>query len=326
MGVFQIIEYPHTTPVMWGNMSCDEPQPYNKIGDGPEGPEVRLMGDGIRSVAKGYKLVQVDIRSGKYARTPPKGWDRLIEKLPLRVTEVGTHGKFSWIEFENGYSMWLSYGMSGSIKYVEDKHSHIEFRTDNPSREKFYYDDARNFGNVQCCQSPSLLKKKLDDMGYDLLADITMNDDEYLKRCRKYNHVNVCKFIMDQKVISGPGNYIKAEALYDCLINPYVSLRNLDDDDLLNLYRSMRNIALRSYRLRGATLYTYSGTSNEKGEFQDSLKVYSKAVDPLGNPVLSVSDTPDNRTTHFVPAIQRVGISQEVHLRNKIFKVAIRRA
>ena len=286
------------------NATYDLPQPYNKIGDGPEGPEVYLMGEGIRQIADQRNLINLSVRSGKYLTKPLANLDRLLESLPQLITHVGTHGKFSWIQLANEMSIWLTYGMSGSIKYEAGKHAHLEFITDHPTQPKFYYDDSRNFGNVVIALTQTQLKRKLASFGYDLMNPIPLRDDEYLHQCRRWNQTNICKFIMDQKVICGAGNYFKAEALYQCRISPYAILKDLTDVQLMALYQSMRDIAQRSYQARGASLYTYSGTQREKGAFQDSLQVYGKAYDPLGNPVIKVDNTPDHRTTHYVPARQ----------------------
>src|SRR3990167_5851463 len=48
------------------NATCELPHPYNKIGDGPEGPEVYLMGEGMRQIADQRNLLNLSVRSGKY--------------------------------------------------------------------------------------------------------------------------------------------------------------------------------------------------------------------------------------------------------------------
>ena len=290
------------------NATCELPHPYNKIGDGPEGPEVYLMGEGMRQIADQRNLLNLSVRSGKYVTKSLVNLERLLECLPQLITHVGTHGKFSWIQLANGFSIWLTYGMSGSIKYEGGKHAHLEFATDHPTQPRFYYDDSRNFGNVVIALTPAQLKLKLSSFGYDLMNPIPLSDVEYLRQCRRWNQTNICKFIMDQKVICGPGNYFKAEALYQCRISPYAILKDLNDSHLVALYQSMRDIARRSYQARGASLYTYSGTQREKGAFQDTLQVYGKAYDPLGNPVIKVDNTPDHRTTHYVPVRQTEGL------------------
>ena len=288
------------------NISISVPQPYNKIGDGPEGPEVKLMSDGITKVLLHHNLVGIVIHSGKYSRKPPKGYQELLDVLPQKVTEIGTRGKFNWIQLSNGMSIWITYGMSGGIRYQKDKHSHVEFVTSNNDQPSFWYSDARNFGNITCACTQKELENKLATMGHDVMDSEILDDHIYLSKCRRYNRVNICKFIMDQKVISGPGNYFKAEVLYATRINPYLHIENLSDVQLLELYQFMRNLAQKSYQARGASLYTYVGTQNDKGSFQDCLKIYGKKTDPYGNRVITVSDTPDNRTTYFVPELQSI--------------------
>ena len=51
----------------------------------PEGPEVRLVTDGLAKKIVGHKIVRAEILSGRYSKKPPEGWDLLQSSLPLDV-------------------------------------------------------------------------------------------------------------------------------------------------------------------------------------------------------------------------------------------------
>jgi formamidopyrimidine-DNA glycosylase len=114
---------------------------------------------------------------------------------------------------------------------------------------------------------------------------------------------------MEQESISGVGNYIKSEVLYECQINPFALVSDLDDQTLIHLHHSIRTIAQEAYKGRGASLYSYTGTRREKGSFQAMLKVYGKSMDPEGQNVVIIPEkqSPDKRTTHYVPTKQTIG-------------------
>jgi formamidopyrimidine-DNA glycosylase len=129
---------------------------------------------------------------------------------------------------------------------------------------------------------------------------------------------------MEQKAVSGIGNYLKSEILYECHINPWALVSDLDDQTLANMHHVMRQIILKAYKARGASLYTYSGTQREKGTFQNLLKVYGKDTDPFGNNVITIPDaeSPDKRATHYVQSVQTIGQERDPRFAKK--KIVIR--
>jgi formamidopyrimidine-DNA glycosylase len=108
---------------------------------------------------------------------------------------------------------------------------------------------------------------------------------------------------MDQKVISGVGNYIKSEALYRAGVNPYITPAEMTDSQMESLWNWIGTIIKTSYEQGGATLATYTDMDNNHGDFVFSFHVYRKESDPLGNKVIH-EVTPDGRMTHWVPSIQ----------------------
>ena len=108
---------------------------------------------------------------------------------------------------------------------------------------------------------------------------------------------------MDKALISGIGNYIKAEILYTCKVNPSLCVRDIPDEILYNIYLAARNIAADAYTDGGASLYTYTGLHGDKSAFKLKLQVYNCKRDPHGN-IVETLQTPDKRTTHWVPTVQ----------------------
>jgi formamidopyrimidine-DNA glycosylase len=307
----------------------------------PEIVEVALMADAIREIISGKKLQSVTILGGRYLKNGIDNLDQLSENLPMGVMSVNVKGKFCWIKLENDWYIAITFGMSGAIYYepteevLDDysetngkkvsrqdymKHFHIKFETTNG--QCFYYGDMRRFGTITISDDRRPLDKKLSELGPDMLTGQPITDQQFVDifRQTKFNKKNICKVLMEQKAISGVGNYLKAETLYCCHINPWALVSDLDDETLINLHHAIRRIALQAYHGHGATLYTYSGTRREKGTFQDMLKVYGKDVDPLGNKVITIPEdvSPDRRTTHYVPSQQTIGNQRDPRPKKKI--------
>lgn len=292
------------------------------------------MADAIREIMCNHLLQKVEILSGRYVRSGLAKLEQLSRDLPLKVTRVNVKGKFCWIELDGGWIIAITFGMAGGIYYEptpdvieayassvgkkvtrEEYMKHFNIRFSSETGESFYFGDPRHFGTISLTQDRKSIDKKLASLGPDMLTGPPITDAEFIKifRGSKFANKNICKVLMDQHAVAGVGNYIKAEVLYAGHINPWALVSDLDDATLTQLHQSIRHVALMAYESRGASLYTYTGTRREKGEFQDMLKVYGKERDPEGQRVIQIpeSESPDKRTTHYVPSAQTIGAQRD---------------
>ena len=263
----------------------------------PEGPEVKLYVDKFNQQYASKTIKSVNILSGRYSKNPIKNINTLVGQ---KLLSVGCKGKFIWFNLTEN-AIFNSLGMTGSWSRVEKTHSRIKITFDDD--DVVYFNDIRNFGTFQIKTKDELTKKK-KSIGPDMLNDPPHNFIEIL---RKKNNKNICEVIMNQKVVSGVGNYIKAESLWLAKINPHSTIKNLTDNDLKRLELAIREVITKSYKSQGASLKTYTNFDNETGEATDFFKVYSKKFDSLGNKVIK-EETPDKRTTHWSRDRQIFGV------------------
>lgn len=268
----------------------------------PEGPEVRRMAEGLAKRIEGKPIVKMQVLGGKWLKKPPTGISLIQNKLdesPLICDWVKVKGKFIYAKIGDVY-MWNTLGMSGGWRDEMTKHSH--FLIEIKGGKKIYFDDVRRFGNISFYGDFVEVYKKLKETGPDLLNEEV--GYELFREClQKKGHKNICQLLMDQKVISGIGNYIKSESLYRAKVNPHLKANEIPEDKLKNLWEWSRRIIKTSYDQGGATLATYTDMDGNRGDFVFSFHVYRKNQDPLGNEVIH-EETPDGRTTHWVPQIQ----------------------
>ncbi len=268
----------------------------------PEGPEVRRMAEGLAKRIVGKDLTEAEILGGKWLKKEPTGIDIIRQSLskgPLRVEWVKVKGKFIYAKMGNLF-MWNTLGMSGGWRDLRGKHSHFVLRLSDSS--EVFFEDVRRFGNISFHSDPDEIQKKLDGAGPDMLNS-EVSFSEFYARLSKSPNKNICKAIMDQKVISGVGNYIKSEALYRAGISPHLKISEIPQDRMEKLCEWIKTIIRTSYEQGGATLATYTDMDNNHGDFVFSFHVYRKDKDPLGNTVLH-EVTEDGRMTHWVSEMQ----------------------
>lgn len=268
----------------------------------PEGPEVRRMAEGLAKRIVGKELIEAEILGGKWLKKEPTGITLIREALatgPLPVNWVNVKGKFIYAKIGDLY-MWNTLGMSGGWRDLRGKHSHFVLRFSDSS--EVFFEDVRRFGNISFYTDPQEIQKKLSSSGPDMLNS-EVPFAEFYARLAKSPNKNICKAIMDQKIISGVGNYIKSEALYRAGISPRLKISDIPMNKMESLCEWIKTIIRTSYEQGGATLATYTDMDNNHGDFVFSFNVYRKNNDPLGNAVVH-EITEDGRMTHWVPKIQ----------------------
>lgn len=303
----------------------------------PEIAEVALMAKAIRDVSVGHQITNIEVLGGRYSKQPLNNLDELKASLPLVVNAVKTKGKRCWLELSKleqntpvqlNWWILISFGMSGAIHYEPNeaeimqarvrtkkpnltradymKFYHIRVSIDN--NVGFYFGDMRQFGSWKLFKTFSELEEVLGNLGPDMLTGPIITDAEFIEifRDQRFRNKNICKVLMSQQAISGIGVYIKSEVLYQCRIHPDALISDLSDQNLIEMHQTIRKVVQSAFVGNGASLYTFSGARQEKGTFQKLLLVYNQKCDPLGN-LVKRSKTCDQRTTHWVPAIQVIG-------------------
>jgi len=268
----------------------------------PEGPEVKKVSDYLAQKIKNDIIVGVEINSGRYKKHGPfSGYHELIKLLPAKVTYVACKGKFIWVQINHAGYLCSTLGMTGKWTQNNNKHSHVALVMSNG--EKMYFNDMRNFGTLRYYSDHDNFRDKLNSIGPDMLSGY-IRASEFYSLIQKHNKKTISEFLMNQKIISGIGNYLKAECLYAAKISPHRLCKHIEKEESENLFNTCRSIIRRSYESGGATISTYRQPTGEKGLYSRRFAVYNQSLDPFGNRVIKET-TKDKRTTHWVPDIQK---------------------
>ena len=268
----------------------------------PEGPEVKSMVLQLNKFLSGKTLHQIVLHSGRYSKKSPDNFNDFILSLPLKILEVKNKGKFIWFQFEGAWTMWNTLGMTGGWNLEKSKHSHYEFILEDG--KIIWFNDIRNFGTLKFCSDEAEFKKKIDKLGPDVLEqDFTLDIFKKIMSKEKIKERTIPEIFMNQSHLSGIGNYLKSEILYQSKISPLRKLRDLSEEDIEILYKNIVTISNNSLKAGGATIRNYSNINDEKGKYVFSFKVYQQKKDPNGFEVLRI-ETKDKRTTHWVKEVQ----------------------
>ena len=110
-------------------------------------------------------------------------------------------------------------------------------------------------GQGDAFQSNDYLRR----LGPDILpypAEGPFDTGEFLKRLRAPEHAQhaIGAVLLNQQVVAGIGNYLRAEILFDCRLDPWRMVDELSADELQCLCDSIALMAQRAYANGGATV------------------------------------------------------------------------
>ena len=196
--------------------------------------------------------------------------------------------------------MYSTYGMSGGWEVNRSKHT--AFSIVASDHINLFFNDQRRFGTIKFVRGKKELEKKLATLGPCVLNDEIARETFEKKLLRK-SKAPICEALMDQSCVAGVGNYLRAEILYACRLNPWKAVGDLTTEEWDILHKETLGLTLQSYRSQGASIYTWKNADGESGRTQFDFKVYGLDFDPDGRQVLRQEDA-NKRTVHWCPEVQ----------------------
>lgn len=271
----------------------------------PESPEIAFQKHYIDKNVRNYVLHDIDILWGRYKKHgPPLNFVQFKRQLPLKCVEVQKKGKVLFIYFERDWCLISKLGMSGWWYVTCDepkwkpvtKNVVMHFRGEDD--KDLIFSDYRNFGTLQFTQDKQVIQREMSALAPDILD----KDIKFQDVMKNINGLSTAKqewlledALIDQKmIVSGIGNYLKSEVLYDARISPLRKVKDVTAQEWRTIFGSAKRICQMMYRiLLKMRPELYIG----------AMKVYHKDKDPLGNDIKQ-HKTKSGRTTFWVPILQ----------------------
>lgn len=217
----------------------------------PEGPEVKRMVENLQ-VLEGKAITSVKIASGRYSRGMSHDADRLVG---AQLTQVLAKGKLIVFHLRKGepFAATSTLGMTGRwvvLKEMDssylDKYRRIELKFEDGTVAAFF--DARNFGTFKVV-SFAEAKRKQAELGPDILTEprswAAIALPEFIARVKRFaKKQTLADGLLDQRICSGCGIYIRSDALYLARFSPYRMLAEMNDVELTCIWRALHIIAV----------------------------------------------------------------------------------
>ncbi|ATZ80891.1 formamidopyrimidine-DNA glycosylase [Bodo saltans virus] len=307
----------------------------------PEGVEITILSQYLKTKLHNRILFKCEILGGKYKRNVFDNYD-LLNTNKYRIIDIDSKGKLLWMTLENMDNKKIIYmtshlGLTGFWSFEKPKTPKIQITIEHEKKDVYYYlyyEDDRNFGNINIYLEKEELQDKIDELAHDALKEDYKSTDfiewtkKYLSKSEKRGEQYISIVLMNQKqsdgIICGIGNYLMAEILYHAKISPFRKMNTLTNTDLTTLCNSIQYITKLSYynnttgymthfgdfitlhkeRIDNGTYPNYHKHIDLKNK-EFKFSVYRQEKDPYGNDVKIDKTIQKNRSTYWVFDVQK---------------------
>jgi endonuclease-8 len=225
----------------------------------PEGPEVRRYADALHQVLSGKQITVITART-KAAKSYLA--ENTIHLTGKRVERVFAWGKNLIGLLEGGYYFHSHLMMWGRWEVRE---SDVPTEIDRRERARIVVEDGASAILLsapifEVGQGDPLVEiETLRHLGPDVLPYPGMGPFEVACfRERLLSSENqersIGAVLLDQTVLAGVGNYLRAEILFLCKMDPFLTVRELSESMIDDLTRTIPQTADRAYRGAGMTV------------------------------------------------------------------------
>jgi len=289
-----------------------------------EGPEATFLAEMIYQYFRGKQLRRIRILGGRYkTHGPGKGFVTFQRALPLVLTDVYKKGKVIFLIFGSttkkmaswtivakmGMTGWFYRGKEADAEAEGDAEAEADAGKGRPlfrsrpnvtfefEHDDLHFFDFRNFGTLTFTNDVLDVVEEMDRLAPDVLNPYTTYEDIRSRVPLVKGELSIAEALMDQTLLmSGIGNILKSELLYDAGISPRRAVKDIEEKEWPALISSAKKVCKKTLEV----LQRRRGDSRD--EYNAIRHVYDKTVDPHGYRVRSYSS--NGRTTYYVAEVQ----------------------
>lgn len=223
----------------------------------PEGPEVRRHADAVGRALEKRPIVAVDARTRAARAWLEAHPDALVGR---RVQSVRSHGKNLIVRVAGGYffhshlMMWGRWEVfDGGVPYEKDKRERARIVVPDGAAVLFsapVFEIGRG--------DPYVEVEHLASLGPDVLPYGKKRFDraEFVRRLFEPDHLDrtIGAALLDQRILAGVGNYLRAEILFECRIDPWRRVGDLTKTEISCLGTTIPAVSRLAYETGGVTV------------------------------------------------------------------------
>ena len=216
----------------------------------PELPDVQVFKEYLDATSLHQRVEHVRLGDPRrmLAGISPRTLRSRLEGRSLKSTR--RHGKHLLAEI-GGDGRWLvlHFGMTGGLHYYrkEDEPDFTRLRLDFDNGYHLAYTSTRKLGSIAVADSVEAFVDG-KDLGIDALDQGF--DKQTFRELLAGRSGSVKGALMNQRLIAGIGNEYSDEILFQMGLHPHAKLADLDEEEIDELWRTMRRVLRTAIRAR----------------------------------------------------------------------------
>ncbi|XP_024183636.1 formamidopyrimidine-DNA glycosylase isoform X2 [Rosa chinensis] len=221
----------------------------------PELPEVEAARRAIEENCVGKKITKAIVADDSKVIDGVSRADFEASLLGKTIVAAHRKGKNMWLQLDSPPFPSFQFGMAGAV-YIKGvavtkyKRSAVKDTDEWPSKYskvfvqlddglEFSFTDKRRFARVRLLEDPTSVPP-ISELGPDALLE-PMTVDELLASLSK-KKISIKALLLDQSFISGIGNWVADEVLYQARIHPEQSSATLSKECVGALHKSIKEV------------------------------------------------------------------------------------
>lgn len=298
----------------------------------PELPEVTTTVNGLNEVLP--RLIVKDIWTDYHIKTSNKRTDTIKSKkyfetfkkelVGEKFKNAERRGKNILIHFTNNKTVLIHMKMTGHLLYGKYNWDGTVWKSDTPllrdpfnqfihfvinfsNGKSLAFSDMRKFAKVLMFETDKkhthIDLAPLGPEPLDNLSKETLKTQLLLRPTGKIKSV-----LMDQSILAGIGNIYSDEILWASSVHPERTPKSLTEKELATIWKSIGLILAEGIEMGGDSMSDYRNVYGEKGNFQNSHKVYRRTSQKClkrGCPGTIKRKIIGGRSTHFCNTHQK---------------------
>jgi len=303
----------------------------------PEIIEVRNAADFIKKKLKKKSIIDINILNGRYKKNGVfENYNKLKKNIPLQLIDVKTKGKLLYLIFDNNLYLMNTLGLVGGWtflnksdfyehpdtykkykkygdkkmmdSYVKNSLNHLNFEIITDEGTLYYY-DVLSYGTLKCIDNDDQLNETLNKLGPDIMDENTTFEVFYNQILKTNNlEKEIGNVIVNQKIISGLGNYLRSDILWLSKINPFRKVKKLTKNEIEDIYNNSKLLTWGGYNKKKAIkLKIIKRNVKLPSDYERLFFVYMQEEDIYHNKVIKkeLFDGSQKRFITYVPTIQK---------------------
>ncbi|KAJ4953923.1 hypothetical protein NE237_030755 [Protea cynaroides] len=277
----------------------------------PELPEVEAARRAIEEHCLGKKIKRSIVADDPKVIDGVSPSDFQASLLGKTIVAAHRKGKNMWLELDSPLFPSFQFGMAGAI-YIKGvavtkyKRSAVNDTDDWPSKySKLFmeledglelsFTDKRRFAKVRLLEDPKSVPP-ISELGPDALYEL-LPIDEFVESLSK-KKTAIKALLLDQSYISGIGNWIADEVLYQARIHPLQQASSLSKESCVTLHKRIKEVIEKAVEVEAdSSQFPSSWIFHSREKKPGKAFVDGKKIDFI---------TAGGRTTAYVPELQKL--------------------